>query len=87
MCLIYTKGVKNKLIIMLKEEKLNTKAGSAHSAKQQTKTSIRKYLLWGILGITLIAYIGVSIYFMKHFYPNSKIGDLDISFKTANYII
>ena len=72
---------------MLKEEKLNTKAGSAHSAKQQTKTSIRKYLLWGILGITLIAYIGVSIYFMKHFYPNSKIGDLDISFKTADYVI
>ncbi|WP_242941488.1 L,D-transpeptidase family protein [Lachnobacterium bovis] len=80
--------MKNKLIIMLKKEKLNTKAGSKNSAsKQHSGSSITKYLLFGIIGITIIAYICVSIYFMKHFYPNTKIGNLDISLKTSDYVI
>lgn len=53
--------------------------------KSRKRKKIRNVVLV-ILGVILLAYLGVSAYFFGHFYYNTKINGTDFSMKTASQV-
>ena len=51
--------------------------------KRKTKRNLKAtgILCGSVVGLALIAYLAGCVYFMGHFYPNTTLGDVDISLK------
>ncbi len=55
--------------------------------KQNRKKSILKCVLLGVLGLMVVGYVGTAVYFRVHFYPNTLVGEDNISGKTKKETI
>lgn len=77
-------------ILYLDEEtKENEEKGKTQKAKhrKKKKSSVPGKTIYvaagAVLGVLILIYVGISVYFMGHFFVNTTIGDYDFSNKTV----
>lgn len=61
-----------------REETEAEKALRKHKRKKRFLITV-----FSVLGVILLIYLGISVYFMKHFYPYTTVNGTDFSMKTA----
>ena len=76
-------------IIYLDEETEKKEKTEKPKRVRKKKTSVPNWKKYGlpagaVLGVLVLLYVGVTVYFMGHFFVNTRMGGYDLSGKSAS---